>query len=76
MSLQDFGYSIYLTKSPISSIQYSSVEVDNMIESLSGSRINFGVISSSDGKTYFDLNNRRLMVNDGTNDRVEIGKLI
>jgi hypothetical protein len=31
-------------------------------------------ISSADGKTYFDLENNRMIVNDGTNDRVLIGE--
>ena len=30
-------------------------------------------VSSTDGKTYFDLNEKRLIVNDGITDRVLIG---
>jgi len=33
-----------------------------------------GVISSADGKLYFDLVNNQIIVNDGSNDRVLIGK--
>ena len=32
-----------------------------------------GKVQSTDGKTYFDLNNNRIMVNDGSNDRILIG---
>ena len=41
---------------------------------IDGDRIVTGRIESVDGKTYFDLNNNRLIVNDGSYDRVLIGR--
>jgi len=33
-----------------------------------------GKIQSTDGKTYFDLNEGKMIVNDGSNDRILVGK--
>ena len=41
---------------------------------IDGGKIVTGKIESADGKTYFDLRNNRLIVNDGSDDRVLIGK--
>jgi len=41
---------------------------------ISGDSITTGIIQSSDGSTYFDLNNNKIVINDGTNDRVLIGQ--
>lgn len=38
-----------------------------------GDRITTGKIESSDGKTYFDLDNDRIIVNDSSHDRILIG---
>jgi len=38
-----------------------------------GDRITTGKIESADGNTYFDLDNDRLVLNDGTDNRVVIG---
>lgn len=46
---------------------------DSNITSLNASKITTGVLASADGKTYFDLDNKRVIVNDGTNDRVLLG---
>lgn len=43
------------------------------VTNLNADEIASGKIESSDGKTYFDLDNNRIIVNDGTNDRVLIG---
>jgi hypothetical protein len=40
---------------------------------IDGDQIKTGRVSSSDGKTYFDLTNRRIIMNDGSNDRVLLG---
>ncbi len=40
---------------------------------ISGNQITTGKVQSSDGRTYFDLDNKRIIVNDGTNDRILIG---
>jgi len=40
---------------------------------IDGNQIKTGKVSSSDGKTYFDLTNRRIVMNDGSNDRVLLG---
>ena len=42
---------------------------------ISGGLVTTGKIQSSDNKTYFDLDNDDFRVNDGSNDRVVIGKL-
>jgi hypothetical protein len=42
---------------------------------IDGSKIVTGLIQSVDAKTYFDLNNGRLVVNDGVTNRVVIGKI-
>ena len=41
---------------------------------IDGNKIVTGRIQSSDGKTYFDLNEGRLIVNDGTDDVILVGK--
>jgi len=41
---------------------------------IKGDQIVTGTIESADGKTYFDLRNNRIVVNDGTYNRVLIGK--
>lgn len=41
---------------------------------ITGNQIVTGKIESEDGKTYFDLNNNRIIVNDGTTNRILIGK--
>lgn len=40
---------------------------------IDGNKIVTGKIQSTDGKTYFDLDNKEIIVNDGTYDRVHIG---
>jgi len=40
---------------------------------IDGNQIKTGRVSSSDGKTYFDLTNRRIVMNDGDNDRLVLG---
>jgi hypothetical protein len=42
---------------------------------IDGATITTGKIQSSNGKTYFDLNNNRLVVSDPWNTRVVIGKM-
>jgi len=42
---------------------------------IDGDKIVTGKIESADGKTYFDLENNRIIVNDGDDDRVLIGEL-
>lgn len=46
---------------------------DAKIASLSADKVITGILQSTDGKTYFDLDNKKIIVNDGTNDRVLIG---
>jgi len=42
---------------------------------IDGGKIVTGLIQSSDGKTFFDLNNGRIVVNDGNDNRIVIGKI-
>lgn len=41
---------------------------------ISGNNIRTGKIESSDGSTFFDLDGDQIIINDGANDRVLIGK--
>jgi len=41
---------------------------------IDGNKIVTGKIQSTDGKTYFDLNENRLIVNDGDDDVILVGK--
>jgi hypothetical protein len=52
-------------------IDATIVDVINLV----ADNITAGKLASTDGKTYFDLDNDVLIVNDGSNDRVMIGKL-
>ena len=56
----------------VKSADESLIESFN-VRRLNANRIVAGKIQSSDGKTFFDLDNKYLNVNDGTNDRVLIG---
>jgi len=67
-------------KIPIAIVQAGATGAKCIIDVLSsngttidGDRITTGKIQSSDGKTYFDLDNKYMIVNDGTNDRLLIG---
>ena len=40
---------------------------------IDGDKIVTGKIQSSDGKTYFDLDGDKIIMNDGSNDRLLIG---
>ena len=52
----------------ITPIQSSGTTID-------ANKIVTGKIQSTDGKTYFDLNNNKIVVNDGNDDRVYIGEI-
>jgi len=73
-TLEDLGFDAYGNR-PMGqgSSLTSATKLDNLIENLSGSKLNVGVISSTDGRVTFDLENRRIIINDGTTDRVLIG---
>jgi len=63
----------YITSSDFNSnIQDGSITTVKVAD-ISAGKIRTGVLESTDGKTYFDLDNKRLIVNDGTNDRVLLG---
>ena len=72
-TLTDLGYNEFGMSSLVGGAT-SLISTQN-IGSISGSKIVGGRIASADGKTYFDLTERRIIVNDGENDRVLIGKL-
>ena len=42
---------------------------------INGGVITTGKVESSDGNTFFDLDNDRMIVNDGDDDRVMIGDI-
>jgi hypothetical protein len=52
-------------------IDASVISVVNLV----ADNITSGKITSSDGKTWFDLDNDEIIQNDGTNDRIWIGDL-
>lgn len=43
------------------------------VRAISGNKITVGKIQSTDGNTFFDLDNKFLIVNDGANDRILLG---
>jgi len=49
--------------------------IDSLGTTIKGERITTGKIESIDGKTYFDLNNNRIIMNDGTTNRLVIGNV-
>jgi hypothetical protein len=70
------------TKLPVAIIQAGASGSKCIIDVLSsngttidGDRITTGSIASSDGKTYFDLDNDRIVINDGSDDRIVIGNI-
>jgi hypothetical protein len=73
-TLEDLGFDAYGNR-PMGqgSSLTSATKLDDLIENLSGSKLNVGVISSTDGRVTFDLENRRIIINDGTNDRILLG---
>lgn len=57
-------------------LKYSKCEVQvfgNDGTIIDGDKIQTGRVSSADGRTYFDLNERRIVMNDGANDRIILG---
>jgi len=60
-------------------LRHQQIAIGNVAPSvptkISGGLITTGKIQSTDTKTFFDLDNDDLRVNDGTNDRIVIGKL-
>lgn len=42
---------------------------------IDGNRITTGKVQSADGNTYFDLDNKRIIMNDGSKDRLVIGDI-
>lgn len=60
-------------------LRHQQIAIGNVAPSvptrISGGLITTGKIQSTDTKTFFDLDNDDLRVNDGNNDRVVIGKL-
>ena len=49
--------------------------IDSLGTTIKGERITTGKIQSIDGKTFFDLNNNRMLMNDGTTNRLVIGNI-
>lgn len=73
-TLADLGYNEFL-QNPLIAPASNTVLSQN-IQSISGSKIKGGRIASSDGKSYLDLDKlKRLVINDGENDRGLFGKL-
>lgn len=46
------------------------------VKNIDANKITSGKLQSTDGKTFFDLDNKYIVVNDGTTDRVIIGFLL
>jgi len=86
---ENYGYDKFMTRS-LSAVdpeyrtnedfdlntEDSSLRTSKLSKSINAVKITAGILQSSDGKTYFDLENDVQIVNDGTNDRVLIGKQI
>lgn len=91
-SYLDSGFNENLIRSqyPDSMAQYDSVNIsdiisgtslgDQQISGLSASKIRAGIIAAitklGDDSVVLDGEERRIIVNDGTNDRVLIGRLV
>tara|TARA_R100001463_G_scaffold43080_2_gene90022 strand:+ start:18699 stop:21812 length:3114 start_codon:yes stop_codon:yes gene_type:complete len=60
-------------------LEHQQLSIGNVAPSvptrISGGLITTGKIQSTDNKTFFDLDNDDLRVNDGNNDRIVVGKL-
>ena len=74
------GTAIGNNKVPIAIVQLGATDAGCIIDVLNsngttidGARITTGKIQSSDTKTYFDLDNDVLIVNDGSNDIILLG---
>jgi len=76
MSYLDNGYDKWLEKTIINSqIEYSDMDTDALIGNLSGSKIlSTGTIMSQDRKIQLNLDKNMFVVNDGTIDRLKMGK--
>jgi hypothetical protein len=62
MSYLDFGFSNFGVKEMVkSSPQFSQIQVDQMLEALSGNRLSSGIISSRSSRTAFNLNDNTLI---------------
>lgn len=65
----------YMTASDFNAqVQDNSITTIKIAE-LSANKIVSGILYSTDLKTYFDLDGKRMIINDGTNDRVLLGYL-
>lgn len=51
----------------------SGYKVPSAHTQINANSITTGKLQSTDGKTYFDLDNKQIIVNDGSNDRILIG---
>jgi len=59
-----------VTTAKIGSLAVTNAKVSG---DLDAGKVITGILTSSDGKTYFNLDDDILIVNDGTNDRVLLG---
>lgn len=83
----DEGYDKYLTDkvSPSGSQYMTASEFNSQVQDgaittikiaeINAGRIVSGVLYSTDQQTYFDLDGKRIIINDGSNDRVLLGYL-
>ena len=78
-SLQDLGFGPFMTNPLVPQTnQDTSITTDNLIQNLSGAKMNFGSIVSSDGNTVFDITGGVFYVKDPTDatvDKVKLGNL-
>lgn len=76
MSYLDRGYNEYLEQSIIpQEIEYSDLDIDMLFDSLGGQKIaSSGSIESQDRRLSLNLGDNLFAINDGTVDRVKMGK--
>lgn len=63
----------YLTDYDIAYNLQDGAIAEAKVANISANKVTTGTLSSTDGNTRFDLENRYIIINDGTNDRVLLG---
>ena len=73
MSYLNNNFSVFLEKNMDTPVELSNQDYDATTNSIDASKIVGGVVSSTDNKTQFDLNNNTYIINDGLAERVRLG---
>jgi hypothetical protein len=74
VSYLDNGFDLFLDKTSPPSGEVSAIDQDAITDSISGSKISSGTISSNDGRSNLNLDDSLYSVSDGLVNRVEMGQ--